>query len=530
MNPNFSPADSMLSVPSECLPSLFDTEDCSSPAATALTPQSFDDDDSEREDSRPPQDGDSDKKPVKKRKSWGQELPTPKTNLPPRKRAKTEDEKEQRRIERVLRNRAAAQSSRERKRKEVEGLEEEKQHIVRQNSMLAGRLREVEMENHKLSETIAKMAAEMTVFRKVMNGDLSTPHTSKQTSPTLSTDLYSNNDPVPHLKQEYEDLDFVLPPPQSTVDPRDADFISPSGSPKVGPTSTTTPNLTQHPAEMLCDLQCQLGDVRMPWGLASTSTMEESTRQQQAFLTLLTTLSHLLLATMVSTASSLLLSPLAQIFHSLKTGSPLSVPAEPVEQERFFRLIRWLTSTPINPLTTATTTSTPSTHPLPSRSTFRTRLLRRLLACSPALARPLRDATGKALQLKSSGELARTSRPEAEDGVEDVAAGGGGTTGDVPSLLTMLWAIEKIEKARGKEEKTRSDPAADIRRLCVTLDNLFGGDGGNNNNVAGVHHRSVKSLSGGSIRPGLGLSEEERTDHSSSSSSSPPASGRSGLI
>lgn len=29
-------------------------------------------------------DGDESKKPTKKRKSWGQELPTPKTNLPPR--------------------------------------------------------------------------------------------------------------------------------------------------------------------------------------------------------------------------------------------------------------------------------------------------------------------------------------------------------------------------------------------------------------------------------------------------------------
>ena len=41
-----------------------------------------------------------------------------------RKRAKTEDEKEQRRVERVLRNRRAAQSSRERKRQEVEALEQ----------------------------------------------------------------------------------------------------------------------------------------------------------------------------------------------------------------------------------------------------------------------------------------------------------------------------------------------------------------------------------------------------------------------
>jgi transcriptional activator HAC1 len=49
-----------------------------------------------------------------------QALPEPKTNLPPRKRAKTEDEKEQRRIERIKRNRAAAHNSRERKRQETE--------------------------------------------------------------------------------------------------------------------------------------------------------------------------------------------------------------------------------------------------------------------------------------------------------------------------------------------------------------------------------------------------------------------------
>lgn len=61
-------------------------------------------------------------RPAKKRKSWGQELPEPKTTLPPRKRAKTDDEKEQRRIERIKRNRAAAHNSRERKRQEAEYL------------------------------------------------------------------------------------------------------------------------------------------------------------------------------------------------------------------------------------------------------------------------------------------------------------------------------------------------------------------------------------------------------------------------
>ncbi|CAK7234344.1 transcription factor that binds to CRE motif [Sporothrix bragantina] len=93
----------------------------------------------------------SDKKPAKKRKSWGQVLPEPKTNLPPRKRAKTEDEKEQRRVERVLRNRRAAQSSRERKRLEVEALEirnreleEQLAKVRRENTMLYERLTQVQ--------------------------------------------------------------------------------------------------------------------------------------------------------------------------------------------------------------------------------------------------------------------------------------------------------------------------------------------------------------------------------------------------
>ncbi|KAI3403669.2 HAC1 [Candida oxycetoniae] len=46
-----------------------------------------------------------------------------KSSLPPRKRAKTQEEKEQRKIERILRNRRAAHASREKKRKHVEYLE-----------------------------------------------------------------------------------------------------------------------------------------------------------------------------------------------------------------------------------------------------------------------------------------------------------------------------------------------------------------------------------------------------------------------
>lgn len=51
------------------------------------------------------------------------ELENFKSSLPPRKRARTDEEKEQRRIERILRNRRAAHQSREKKRRYVETLE-----------------------------------------------------------------------------------------------------------------------------------------------------------------------------------------------------------------------------------------------------------------------------------------------------------------------------------------------------------------------------------------------------------------------
>lgn len=89
-------------------------------ASASPAPSAFDDNTAFSESSPAPVVVQS--KPAKKRKSWGQELPEPKTALPPRKRAKTDDEKEQRRIERIKRNRAAAHNSRERKRQEAENL------------------------------------------------------------------------------------------------------------------------------------------------------------------------------------------------------------------------------------------------------------------------------------------------------------------------------------------------------------------------------------------------------------------------
>ncbi|KAL9102423.1 MAG: hypothetical protein Q9163_002415 [Psora crenata] len=204
------------------------------------------------------EDNQVDQKPTRKRKSWGQELPTPKTNLPPRyalpqyhdvrKRAKTEDEKEQRRIERVLRNRAAAQSSRERKRQEVEKLEGEKATIEQRNQYLEYRLRAAEREKSKLARQVADMSAQMEALKR---GTSVLASTSTVVSAPLDSQIFDSE----NIKQEVDDYPFALPTPQTFNSPSTITY-SPSQSPAQpslicdDDSLTTSPDLTQHPAEM----------------------------------------------------------------------------------------------------------------------------------------------------------------------------------------------------------------------------------------------------------------------------------------
>ncbi|KAL8707672.1 MAG: hypothetical protein Q9220_007334 [cf. Caloplaca sp. 1 TL-2023] len=364
---------------------LFPPHDTVSMAALASTPAPSSCDGREEE---------GDKKPAKKRKSWGQELPTPKTNLPPRKRAKTEDEKEQRRIERVLRNRQAAQSSRERKRQEVEKLEGEKSAIEIQNDMLKERLLAVEHEKFKLQQQVSRMTAELAALR---NG---TPHVPS-TSPS-DVDLLNNQRAI---KQEFEDSIFALRTPVSLP----SDSFSPSSSAYTESRSPSpssfdlgfhhlnpTPDMTQHPAAMLCDLQCQSGVA------TCSATMDPSSKESTTNLSNIPSNTQ---SSFLQTVSTMvywqLLLPLLQISLSLKTNSPL--PTNLLTTPTSLRLIRWLILTPANPTTTATTTaattsaSAPTTRPH-SKPTYRLNLLRRLLLCSPALARPLLGATVRAMR------------------------------------------------------------------------------------------------------------------------------------
>lgn len=84
-----SPAESFMSMPGAEMYSLFSTPapPTMHPMESVMTPQSpqsVDDVDVKEDDLADTPEADGEKKTTKKRKSWGQVLPEPKTNLPPR--------------------------------------------------------------------------------------------------------------------------------------------------------------------------------------------------------------------------------------------------------------------------------------------------------------------------------------------------------------------------------------------------------------------------------------------------------------
>jgi transcriptional activator HAC1 len=78
-----SPAESFISTPGDSYPSLFETQTMD--PTEMMTPPDCGEDGAEDDNaSTAPSPAADGKKATKKRKSWGQVLPEPKTNLPPR--------------------------------------------------------------------------------------------------------------------------------------------------------------------------------------------------------------------------------------------------------------------------------------------------------------------------------------------------------------------------------------------------------------------------------------------------------------
>jgi transcriptional activator HAC1 len=287
----------------------------------------------------------------------------------------------------------------------MEKLETEKIRMEQQNQFLIQRLSQMEAENNRLSQQVAQLSAEVRGSRST-TPKAGSPVTE---SPTLTPTLF---------KQEGEDLPMERIP-----------FPTPSAtdySPTLKPsTLAEASDVTQHPAAVLCVLLCP-----SPASKELEAPSLSSTSDRASSLTLQMTL-QLLFLTMTSAAYSTVIHPLSQILLSLKTGLPLALSTEEIYQH--FPLILWLISTP---------SQSPSK--VPTRPVFRMRLLTRLLACSPALARPLRDATGRALQLAVSERFSAQTRsvdaPEGRPSWE--------------SLLTLAWAIDSLDQSRRRRAFT----------------------------------------------------------------------------
>lgn len=273
--------------------------------------------------------------------------------------------------------------------------------MEQQNQFLLQRLAQMEAENSRLNRQVAQLSAEIRGSRSNTPKSVS----SNAASPTLTPTLF---------KQEGEEISLErIPFPTPSL----TDY-----SPSLKPSDLAeASDLTQHPAAMLCDLQCQSLDPKDQKELSRFSNPDQN------FNRTLQMIMQLLFLTMTSAAYSTVIHPLSQILLSLKTGSPLTFSAE--EISRHFPLILWLISTPSLSASPAQT----------RRSVFRKKLLTRLLACSPALARPLRDATGKTLQLAVRERFAG----QAWSRVSDLSG-----RQDWELLLTMAFAIDCIGKSK----------------------------------------------------------------------------------
>ncbi len=394
-----------------------------------------------------------------------------------RKRAKTEDEKEQRRVERVLRNRRAAQSSRERKRIEVEALE-------KRNQELEAMLKRTQQTNLLLFEELKRLrgGSASLVTRNAI---------------TISQTLFPSQDHVGSgLPEEAAPLSLdelmLASQAQSTINPTS---LSPSLAPvrdmsadydddeeeddhdelpacpdadEAPKTEDPSPDMTQHPAEVLCsDLQCQSVEASPSW-----------TASQQPLSPALALYCQLtLLLTCTWTIVSICKQPLMQIAMSLKAGFSL-----PPTLAITTTIISLVTGPSPSRTTTSTSTTSSTTRPITATSpppalspaapqttrpltTLRIKLLRKILTCSPMLARPLSDATMEALRLVQSEEKPDLHRVSQGDGssaqpqATTAAAAGWPDGSSLPPkevLVTLLWAIQ-VEERRMSKRATRTD-------------------------------------------------------------------------
>lgn len=365
----------------------------------------------------------------KKRKAWGQPVPEIKQILPPRKRAKTAEEKEQRKNERILRNRRAADKSRQRQKAAVADLEVRQTRIEQENASLRDLVARYQSRFGVQSDFPAPSLAEPSMMD--LDADLTpmdvktafTPSYAGSPSDTPDHPTLVQSETLPTLKHESP----VLAPQLNLINEQaEADN---SGSLATFGSFPPVSGLTQYPAVVLCDLQCQPDT----WAINLPSFPSNQTSQLglsyllQVFQTL----------TIFQTFSTTTLLPIYNLFQILA----LRLSKTSTEQDfssilTNFPLIHSLISMPSTP-----------TRP----AVFRMKLLSRLLACSPHMARLLLAATDRALQQVVS---------------EDGFAEDSDRRWTWSSLMTIKWTILRLEREHRRirrQVSTKHDGVAGLK-------------------------------------------------------------------
>jgi transcriptional activator HAC1 len=353
----------------------------------------------------------------KKRKAWGQPVPEIKQILPPRKRAKTAEEKEQRKNERILRNRRAADKSRQRQKAAVADLERRQIEIERENANLRDLLARYQSRFGVQADFPAEpVSMDLDVNASPLDlGNSATPapftpasfndtSEAESTHPTLV-----RSEPTPPTKTESPVLGPQLNLAHDQSEPQEStsdSMVSLPGFPHVS-------GLTQYPAVVLCDLQCQpeTWAISLPAFSSTSNTNLGLSYLLQVFQTL----------TIFQSFSTTTLSPMCQLFRILAQRLSMTSTQQDFSSiMNNFPLIHSLISMPSTP-----------TRP----AVFRMKLLSRLLACSPHMARLLLAATDRALQQVVS---------------EDGFAEDPDRRWTWSSLMTIKWVILRLEKEHRK--------------------------------------------------------------------------------
>lgn len=404
-----------------------------SPSSDSLTPQ-------------PEQPG------KKKRKAWGQPIPEFKVVLPPRKRAKTAEEKEQRKNERVIRNRKAADKSRQRQKAAVAELENKTKGMEAELAQLRAKVAFFE------SKYGAIEGPEMPLLNANLSALTQQPMGQDHTRAFNDTSHVSPGDTGSFTTTPGPALSYVPDSPRPSMISNHSPALAPTLFPTHDSFSVTdlghyAPSsayvdfnedsaMTQYPAAILCnDLQCQ----------AETSTTLASQVPAKQFNIRLLLVNLTFWMTAYETFSTMMLLPMFQLFQML--GETFSTACLTEEwMDRHFQLIHSLISTP----------SSKTTRPI-----FRMKLLSRLLACSPSLARLLEAATDKALQRLVDDE-AILNDPEGRR--------------RWASLFGLRWVIQRLEREHQRYRlvvdgpRHNNQPVPEAVRLMGLINRMDGVD------------------------------------------------------